>query len=108
MQIIPQILILTLISLLPHMSFAQVFAPVDFKTFVALITNLIGILITFIFALTFLVFVWGVVKSWILKGGDTEGVESGKKLVFTGIIVLVIMCTIWGILQILKSSLFGQ
>ncbi len=86
---------------------APISAPRDFKGFVGIITNIIGTLILLIFALTFLAFMWGVIKSWIIGGGDTESVEKGKSVVLTGIIVLAIMSAIWGILYMLKSSLFG-
>lgn len=86
---------------------ATVAAPSNFKGLVAIITNIISTLILFVFALTFLAFMWGVVKGWIVGGGETEGVESGKKVVFAGIIALVIMSSIWGILYLLQSSLLG-
>ncbi len=97
-----------IVSVLPSVVLgAPVAQPTNFKTLVELITNIIGTLILLIFALTFIAFMWGVIKGWIIKGGDTEGVDSGKQVVVTGIIALVIMSSIWGILSILKSSLFG-
>lgn len=99
--------IITLATFLPYIAFGAN-APTDFKSFVALITNLIGILVILVFALTFLAFIWGIVKNWIIHGGSAEGVESGKKVVIVGIITLCIMVSIWGILNILKSSIFGN
>ncbi len=95
-----------ILGTLPTITLAAVSAPRDFKGLVAIVTNLISTLIVFIFALTFLVFMWGVIKSWIIGGGDTEGVESGKKVVVTGIIALVVMSSIWGILYLLQTSFF--
>ena len=86
---------------------ASVSAPRDFKGLVALITSIMGNLVLLIFALTFLAFLWGVVKGWIINGGDTEGVESGKNVVMTSIIALVVMSSIWGILHLLQMSLFN-
>lgn len=85
---------------------ATVSAPRDFKGFVAIITNLIGTLVIVVFALTFLAFMWGVIKTWIFHGDDPESIESGKKVLFTAIIALVIMVSIWGILSMLQFSLF--
>jgi hypothetical protein len=64
-------------------------------------------LIPAIFALTFLVIVWGVVKAWIISAGDEKEREKGKSLVIAGLIALVVMIGIWGILAILQSGLFG-
>ncbi len=96
-----------LITMLPTLAFsASVGAPKDFQGLVGIITNIISTLILLVFALTFLTLMWGIIKSWIIGGGDTEAVESGKKIVLTGIIALVIMSSIWGILYLLQSSLF--
>jgi len=94
-------------TILPNIAGA-VTAPRDFRGLVGIITDIISTLIILIFALTFLVFMWGVIKSWIIGGGDTEGVESGKKVVVTGIIALVVMSSIWGILYLLQTSFFGR
>ena len=82
-------------------------APTNFKSFVALITGIIGKLVLFIFALTFIAFMWGVIKGWVIQGGNEEGVENGKKMVLAGIIGFVVMVSIWGILHMLQRSLFG-
>jgi hypothetical protein len=81
--------------------------PTDFKSLVALITGILQTLVIFVFALTFLAFMWGVIKGLVIGGDSAEGVESGKKVVTTGIIVLVIMSAVWGILSLLQSSIFG-
>ena len=81
--------------------------PTNFKSFVALITGIIGKLILFIFALTFLAFMWGVIKGWVIQGGNEEGIQRGKKVVLAGIVGFVIMVSIWGILRLLQSSLLG-
>ncbi len=99
----------TLIATLPTMVYgASVTAPKNFKGFVAIITDIIGTLIVLIFALTFLAFMWGLIKSWIIGGGDIEKVDEGRKILITGIIALVIMSSIWGILYMLQASLFGR
>ncbi|MFZ2253086.1 MAG: hypothetical protein WAW13_02825 [Minisyncoccia bacterium] len=82
-------------------------APTSFKSLVVLITGIIGKLILLIFALTFLAFMWGVIKGWVIQGGNEEGIESGKKVVFAGIVGFVVMVSVWGILKMLQSSLFG-
>lgn len=100
-------LICSSVAVFPLLVYGAVTPPTNFKGLVGIIANLIGTLILLVFSLTFIVFMWGIIKAWIIQGGDTEGVESGKKIVLTGVIVLVIMTSIWGILQLLKSGLFG-
>jgi hypothetical protein len=79
--------------------------PTDFKGVVALFLGLIDTVIYLVFAATILVLVWGVLRAWVLGGGDAHKVDAGKKLVLIGIITLVIMTSIWGILQVLRNSL---
>ncbi len=96
-----------LFTFAPLLTFAAVDSPENFKELVGIILNIIDPLIILIFALTFLALMWGVIKTWIIGGGDTESVESGKKIIMTGIIALVVMSSIWGIVQLLQSSLIG-
>jgi hypothetical protein len=96
---------LSLSVLLPVVALAAS-APTDFKSLVAMLVDLIGMLVILTFALTFLAFIWGVVKGWIFHGAEAEGVESGKNVVIASIIAFVVMVSIWGILAMLKASLF--
>jgi len=99
--------IIGLLFTLPEIVFGAT-APTDFKSFVGLIVDILATLVVLVFALTFLAFIWGVVKSWIIQGGSAEGVKSGKNVVLIGIITLAIMVAIWGIIAMLQSSLFGS
>lgn len=92
---------------LPYAAFAAE-KPTDFKSLVGLFLNLIDQGIYLFFALTVLVIIWGVVRTWVIQGGDAKTIEAGKKLVFVGIITLVIMTSLWGILHILQSTLSGS
>lgn len=97
-------LFLILLLLIPHTLRAQ---PADFKGFVNIILDINQTLVVVIFALTMIVLLWSITKTWILGVGNAEEVEKGKKVVTIGIIVLVIMSGIWGILEILQSGIFG-
>lgn len=83
-------------------------APKNFKGFVDILLGIMQTLVVLIFALTFLAIMWSVVKGWIIHGGDAESIESGKNVVFVGVVSLVIMSSIWGILYLLRSSIFGS
>jgi hypothetical protein len=78
----------------------------NFSDLVNWLIGIIGLLVQFVFALTLLVIVWKVIDAWIINGGDDHKVEEGKQIIFAGIIALVVMSGVWGILQILQSSLF--
>lgn len=81
-------------------------SPNNFAELVWIVLDLIMLIIPIIFVLTFIVLGWGMIKAWILKSGDATEVEKGKNLILWGVIGLVIMSGIWGILAILRNSLF--
>jgi hypothetical protein len=101
------ILILLAVNLVPVSFAAAASAPTDLKSFLGILTNLINILIPFIFALTFLTIAWGVLRAWVMGDATSEDLDKGKKIALVGVIALVIMSAIWGILNLLKGSLFG-
>lgn len=86
---------------------ANVAAPKNFKEFLDIFNGIIKILIPFIFALTFITIIWGVIRAWVMGEGSPDDIEKGKKIVFVGVIALVVMTSIWGILALLKLSIFG-
>jgi hypothetical protein len=102
-----KIFTLATILLLPIAALAQGNAPGNFKELIDIFLDIIGLLVPAVFALTFIVIVWGITKAWILGAGSEENIQKGKKLVFVGVFALVIMSGIWGILAILRSGLFG-
>ena len=99
----------TLLSIVPVVAYgADVAAPTDFKGVVGILVGLIKLVVVVVFALTFIAVVWGIIKGWILNSGEAEGVEEGKKIVLAGIIALVVMTSVWAILALFKSSIFGN
>lgn len=89
---------------LPQIVFgASVSTPTDFKSLVNLFISILDKFVVAIFALTFLVFIWGIIKAWIIHVDDPKEVENGKNIVFVTIIALVIMSSIWGIVALLQS-----
>lgn len=82
-------------------------APTDFRSLVGLFLRFMDMLVIFIFAITFIVLMWGIVKAWILNPGNETEIENGKNMALYGVLVLVVMSGIWGILQILRFSIFA-
>ena len=81
--------------------------PHTFSQLVGQFIGLLSLLIPLIFALSLLVIVWKIIDTWIINAGDTTKIAEGKQFVVVGVIALVIMSGIWGILRILRASLFG-
>lgn len=79
----------------------------NFQTLVAYLINLANLLIPVIFGLILVVIVWRLVSAWIINGGDEGAVKQGKQTAIVGIVVLVILSAVWGILNLLRRSLFG-
>lgn len=90
--------------LLPLVTLAQEFGEVsDF------IGNIIGFinstLVPLVFAIAFLIFLWGVFKYFILGGADEGKREEGRQLMLYAIIGFVLMVSIWGIVNLLAGGL---
>ena len=66
------------------------------------ITNVV---LPFILAIGFLVFVWGIFKYFILGGANDEAKESGKSLIMYAIGGFVIILAFWGIVNIVSNGL---
>lgn len=81
--------------------------PTTFKALVQFILDFINILIPALFGLLFIYLVWKIIDAWIIHAGDEKKLEEGKRLITTAVIVFVLMLSTWGIVALIKSSLFG-
>lgn len=79
--------------------------PTTFAELVAFFLGLINQIVPVIFALAFLFIMWKLIDAWIIHPDDGSRREEGKTIIITGVIVLVIMLSIWGILNLLIASL---
>lgn len=82
----------------------------SFKSFVGQgTTGLIGVLNTvvvpIIVALAFAVFIWGVVNYFFIGQGNDTKREQGKQFVLWGILGMVVLFSVWGLVNILLSTL---
>ncbi len=72
-------------------------------------TGIIGLLNTVvvpvIFALAFLVFIYGVVKYLFISGGEETKRTEGRNFMLWGIIGMVVLFSVWGLVSILLSTL---
>jgi len=81
------------------------------QTFQEVVVGVVGGLsdyfITFIAALSVLIFFWGVAK-FVWKADSQEERKKGKYLMLWGLIAIFVMFSIWGILEILGETFFGR
>jgi len=82
-------------------------APTSFTELVKFVIDFINILIPAIFGLVFVYVVWKIIDAWIINGGDPKKIEEGKRLVTVAVIVFVVMISTWGIVALIKQSIFG-
>lgn len=89
--------------LLPAFAFAQQNNNIQDlgATVIGIINNVI---VPLIFALAFVVFIWGVFKFFILGGADGEARESGKGLMIWGLIGFFVMVSVWGLVNLFVGT----
>ncbi|HEX8591365.1 MAG TPA: hypothetical protein VF696_01265 [Candidatus Paceibacterota bacterium] len=68
---------------------------------VGLINN---IAVPVVFALAFIVFIWGVFTFFIAGGSDEGKREKGKQLMLYGLLGFFVMVSVWGLVNILVGS----
>ena len=98
-------------AVLPVVAYAQAPAPgqsIDklgafLLQFIVFIDNY---LVPLLFAIAFIVFIFGIFQYFILGGADEEKRTKGRSFMLWGIIGFFVMMSIWGILNLLVGS-FG-
>ena len=64
------------------------------------------VLVPVLFAIAFIVFLWGVFKSYIWSRGEEAEVKKGHQLILWGLIGFAVMISIWGLVNVVAST-FG-
>ncbi|MEO6536292.1 MAG: hypothetical protein ABIT47_01235 [Candidatus Paceibacterota bacterium] len=89
--------------LVPVIAFAQTYNNV--QDLAAFAINLINnVAVPLIFALAFLVFIWGVFQYFIAGAGNEEKRDTGKQFMLYGIIGFFVMISVWGLVRILTGT----
>lgn len=65
-----------------------------------------NVLVPLLFAIAFLVFLYGVFKKYIWSRGNETDVDEGHKLILWGIIGFVVMISLWGLVNVVANT-FG-
>ncbi|MGH7175516.1 MAG: hypothetical protein ACREGR_04125 [Minisyncoccia bacterium] len=91
----------------PLVSFAAINNISDAGSFVINLIN--NVLVPVLFALAFIVFLWGAFSTFILGAQSEETKERGKNLMLWGLIGFFVMVSIWGLINILTGTItFGN
>ncbi len=84
----------------------QYFGQVD--TFFTRIGGFIdNVLIPLIFTLALLMFIYGVFKYFFVQGDSDTARDTGRKYILWAILGFVLMVSIWGIVNVIATGLFG-
>lgn len=89
----------------PLLAFAQNQSVRDIDDAGQFIINIINdVLVPVLFAIAFIVFLWGAFKTFIMGAQSEETKEQGKNLMLWGLIGFFVMVSIWGLVNILTGS----
>lgn len=92
---------------IPLVSLAAVNNLSDAGSFV--INTINNVLVPVLFAVAFIVFLWGAFKTFILGANSEEVKDQGKNLMLWGLIGFFVMVSIWGLVNILTGTVsFGN
>lgn len=78
-----------------------------FSDLVNMIMGTIGLVIPLIIGMALITFIYGIIL-YISRAGDESKREEGVRYIFYGIIGLFVMVSVWGIIEILNMTLFGD
>ncbi len=74
----------------------------DVGTFV--IDTINNVLVPVLFAVAFIIFVWGAFQTFIVGSGSEDVKEKGKSLMLWGLIGFFVMMSVWGLVNILTGT----
>lgn len=70
-----------------------------------IIDTINNVLVPVLFAISFIVFLWGAFRTFIVGATSDFDKEKGKNLMLYGIIGFVVMASVWGLVAIVTNSL---
>lgn len=91
----------------PLVSFAAISNLSDVGSFI--INTINNVFVPVLFAVAFIVFIWGAFDTFILGANSEEVKEHGKNLMLWGLIGFFVMVSVWGLVNILTGTVsFGN
>lgn len=95
-----------MLALVPQLAFAST-PPSTFAELVNLVIGVINLLIPLLFITLFVYLVWKVIDAWIINVADEKKRSDGKAYAVAAVVVLVLAVSVWGIVNLLRRSVFG-
>ena len=105
-RILGHLAVFMCLAFVPSVVFAA--PPRNFKEVAGLALSYVRLLIPLVIGLTLLLLIWGIVRAWIFGAGNTEKIEQGQQIALWGVIGLVVAIGVWGIVALVRTSLFGN
>ena len=65
-----------------------------------------SVLVPVLFALAFIMFIYGVALKYVFSHGNSEKVEEGHRLILWGVVGFVVMISLWGLVHVVSNT-FG-
>ena len=82
------------------------FGEVD-KFFTRLSGFIDNVLIPLVFTVALLVFLYGMFNYFLVQGDNEQARDTGRRMILWSIVGFVMMVSIWGIVNIVATGLFG-
>jgi len=103
---LPATMLLALVTL-PLLASAQVLPTTGAlaEAFKAIVTFIQQILIPFLFAIGFFMFVWGVIKFFVIGGNNDDAKAEGKSLIIYALAGFVVILIFWGLVNIVAGGI---
>lgn len=74
-----------------------------------IINTINNVIVPVLFAVAFIVFLWGAFTTFILGASSEDVKEKGKNLMLWGLIGFFVMVSVWGLVNILTGTIsFGN
>jgi|SRR6185312_6259714 len=96
--------IIAALAFSPVLAFAQTATLGNTRALTGAFGQLVNTALPILIGLAMLAFFWGLVK-YIFAAGDAEKAKEGKSIMIYGIVALVVMVSIWGIVNFVASDL---
>jgi hypothetical protein len=81
--------------------------PTTFAELVYMSGDILNLAIRFMMAGVFVFVVWKIIDAWVINAGDEKKREEGKQTAIVSVFVMVILAIVWGLVSLLKQSVFG-
>ncbi|MDO8408277.1 MAG: hypothetical protein Q7S95_03535 [bacterium] len=70
-----------------------------------IIDTINNVFVPVLFAIAFIIFLYGVARAYVFSQGEPAEVAKGHKLILWGLIAFVVMLSVWGLVNILSETL---